>query len=281
MSKIMRVEFGNNKNRECKNNGNPETERNRNTEIEILDSSWLQEVDREFYLHHGNWVAEHLLGKLLIHGTEEGLTGGIIVETEAYCGAIDKGSHAYQNKKTERTAVQFGPGGYVYVYFIYGMYYCFNVVAGDVEVPDAVLIRALEPVKGLSIMENRRWKKADDSQRENAKDWQREKIHEAKNRPDKSDKPLKSVKDLCNGPGKLCQAMAITKEHNALDLCGHRLQITSGREIQPEDIMVSPRINIDYAEECIDYPWRYFVKDNKFVSKVAPRYRKMQRLLYR
>ena len=192
-------------------------------------------LEREFYQRDANETAQDLLGKLLVHKTAEGITGGVIVEVESYIGPDDKGSHAYLNKRTERTEIQYGPGGFAYVYSIYGMHYCFNVVTNRTEKPEVVLVRAIEPIMGIELMQKRR----------------------------KTD----NIRNLCNGPGKLCQAMTITKEQYGYDLC------SSEQEIQ---IMRSPRINIDYAEECKDYLWRYFIKDNPYVSKVAGKYRKQE-----
>lgn len=201
----------------------------------------LEPLARGFYLRDANQVAPELLGKLLVHRSAAGVTAGMIVEVESYSGLFDKGAHSYANKRTERTEIQFGPGGFAYIYAIYGMHYCFNVVTNRAEIPEVVLIRALEPVDGLELMHERRHTENDI--------------------------------DLCNGPGKLCQAMGITKAQYGRDLCGGELFLAPLRHIDKSQIMVSPRINIDYAEECKDYLWRYFLQDNRYVSKVAKRYR--------
>lgn len=202
-------------------------------------------LERDFYLRDANTVAPELLGKLLVHRTKEGVTAGIIVEAEAYVGSCDKGAHSYPNKRTERTKIQFGPGGYAYIYSIYGMHSCFNVVTSVSEKPEAVLIRALEPVLGIELMQKRR----------NTSD----------------------LLELCNGPGKLCEAMGITKAQYGFDLCGSDLYIEMPPHAEEKKIMMSPRINIDYAEECKDYMWRYFIKDNRYVSKVSKRYRDLEK----
>lgn len=201
----------------------------------------VEPLCRDFYLRDVHTVARELLGKTLIHRTAEGVAAGIIVEVEAYNGATDKGAHSYPNKRTARTAIQFGPGGFAYVYAIYGLHYCFNVVAGGVESPEAVLVRALRPVKGLALMQKRRG--------------------------------VTNTTDLCNGPGKLCQALAITRQQYGADLCGSELYITEGEHVEPAQIMVSPRIHIEYAEECQGYLWRYFLADDPCVSKVPKQYR--------
>ena len=197
-------------------------------------------LDREFYLAPVLSVSADLLGKLLVHETAEGITAGMIVETEAYIGPDDDGAHCYGGRKTARTEIQFGIGGYAYVFPIYGMYYCFNAVLGEENKPEVSLIRALEPVCGLELMEKRRG----------------------------TDK----LQNLCSGPGKLCQAMGIGKEQYGLDLCGSSLYIADYKSFTPEQIALSPRINIDYAEKCRDYPWRFYVKHNPNVSRVQKRF---------
>lgn len=202
----------------------------------------LEMLTREFYLKDANVVALELLGKLLVHKTAEGITSGIIVEVESYIGPKDKGSHAYLNKRTARTEIQFGVGGYAYIYTIYGLHSCFNIVTNVEEKPEVVLIRAIEPVDGIELMKQRR----------------------------KTEK----CQILCNGPGKLCEAMDITKKQYGFDLCSSQLYVEPYLDIDKSKIMVSPRINIDYAEECKEYMWRYFIKNNPFVSPVAAKYKK-------
>lgn len=190
-------------------------------------------LTRDFYLRDANTLAKDLLGKTLVHRTAEGIAKAKIVETEAYLGGDDAASHSFGNLKSSRTAVQFGLGGFAYVFLIYGMHYCFNVVASTVDRPEVVLIRALEPVEGLELMQKRR----------------------------KTDK----LAQLCNGPGKLCAAMGITKEQYGEDLCGGKLYI---EELccEPFIIKTTPRINIDYAGEAKEYLWRYLIAGNRFVS---------------
>lgn len=198
-------------------------------------------LPRAFYLRNANIVAPELLGKLLVHRSIEGITSGIIVEVESYIGPFDKGAHSYLNRRTERTEIQFGLGGYAYIYAIYGMHFCFNIVTNINERPEVVLVRALEPVDGTSLMHQRR--------------------------------NVKNSIDLCNGPGKLCQAMGITKKLYGYDLCNSELYLKTMQCVEEKEIMVSPRINIDYADECKDYLWRYFIQGNPYVSKVAKRYK--------
>ena len=180
-------------------------------------------------------LARNLLGCLLVHGTPDGVAAGMIVETEAYVGAIDKACHAYRNR-SERTEIMYGDGGFAYVYFIYGMHHCFNVVTGPAGEGNAVLIRALEPVIGLDLMRKRR--------------------------------QTNQLQNLCNGPGKVCQALAITKGEYGMDLCDPAgpLRLVRFRHIPDNRITSSPRINVAYAEEAAAWPWRFYVKDNAYVS---------------
>lgn len=187
---------------------------------------------REFYLKSGLEVARDLIGKKLVHNSAEGLTSGIIVETEAYMGAIDAAAHSYKGL-TERTKIQFGVGGYAYVYLIYGMYTCMNVVANVENIPECVLIRALQPVEGIELMKIRRKKN--------------------------------NLRDLCSGPGKLTQAMSITKNHYGIDLCGEEIFIEEVENFTP-NITATKRINIDYAGDAANYLWRFILTDNKFIS---------------
>ena len=190
----------------------------------------MKKLNRDFYLRDVNIVARDLIGKILVHGK----TSGIIVEVEAYKGPQDKASHTYNNKRTSRTEIQFHEGGYAYIYMIYGMYYCFNVTVNSPDKPEAVLIRALEPFNGIEIMKSRR--------------------------------KTENLKNLCNGPGKLCQALNITKKNYGEDLCGENIYISDNNN-SPVKIITSPRINIDYAEECKNFLWRYYIEGNKFVSR--------------
>ena len=192
-------------------------------------------MNHSFFRQDTVALARKLLGCLLVHGTPDGVAGGMIVETEAYVGAIDKACHAWRNR-SERTEIMYGDGGYAYVYFIYGMHHCFNVVTGPAGDGNAVLIRALEPVFGLDLMCRRR--------------------------------KTKQLHNLCSGPGKVCQALAITKEEYGLDLCdpASPLRLIRFRHIPDNHIASSPRINVAYAEEAATWPWRFYVKDNLYVS---------------
>ncbi len=195
-------------------------------------------INKEFYRRSGLEVAPDLLGMTLVHKTDQGIVKGKIVEVEAYMGTKDKGAHSYSGKATKRTKVMFGQYGHAYVYLIYGMHYCMNVVTNEVDIPEAVLIRALEPIDGIDLMTKRRYGK--------------------------------SLKNLCSGPGKLCQAMGIDKDNNGMDLTGDQLYIEKPQVSEDFEIIRSKRVNIDYAEEAKDFLWRFSIKDNGFVSKPIP-----------
>lgn len=182
-------------------------------------------------------LAKLLLGKVLVTNFNGIKTSGRIVETEAYKAPEDKASHAYNNRKTKRTEVMFGPPGHAYIYLCYGIHHLFNVVTGPAGVAHAVLIRALEPLGNLMAMKQRR---------------NQERINK-----------------LTNGPGILSQAMGIFTEHSGLSLLNEQdeIWIEDHKEtIADTNILASPRVGIDYAEECALWPWRFRIKDNDFTS---------------
>lgn len=202
----------------------------------------MYKLNRDFYLRNTLTVAEELLGKLLVHETGDRRIAGRIVETEAYIGPEDKGSHSFGGRRTKRNEVMYHIGGTAYVYLIYGMYHCFNVVTEEEGKPSAVLVRAVEPVMGEEHMAEARY-----------------------------GRPLSALSsrqrlNLCSGPGKLCIAMGIGKEANGLDLCGSSLYICDAKN-KPFNIKTSPRINIDYAGEYAMKPWRFYIEGNMYVSK--------------
>ena len=162
---------------------------------------------------------------------------GEIVETEAYIGPEDKASHAYSNRRTERTSVQFGERGHAYVFRIYGIYNCFCVVIGPRYVPAVALIRAIRPVEGVDAI-----------------------------RYNRNASPNLPLTNLTNGPSKLCQAFRILDAFNGIDLLGDKLFL-SDHSGQPA-IDLSARIGIDYAYEFKDVPWRFYAKGSPFVSHV-------------
>jgi DNA-3-methyladenine glycosylase len=195
-------------------------------------------LKRAFYQRDTLLVARELLGMRLVRRSKDGTTSGIIVETEAYIGFNDKASHASRGM-TGRNEVMFGTGGYSYIYFIYGIYYCFNIVTEKAGYPAAVLVRALEPLEGIGLMAERRGIK---------------------------EVTPKNIVTLTNGPSKLCRALSIDKALNGADLCGDELYIAVPEDPRSFTIISTPRIGIHYAGEAVDYPWRFIVEGNRFVS---------------
>lgn len=194
-------------------------------------------LERDFYNRDAHIVAKELLGKILVRKTKEGEVKGRIVEVEVYKGtedSMDYACHGFPMKRTGRTEVMFGEAGHAYIYLIYGMYSCLNIICNEEHVPECVLIRALEPVKGLEIMEKRR----------------------------KQEKPYA----LCSGPGKLCQAFALTREENGLDICGDELYVECEEVSTDFEIVASKRINIDYAKEAKNFLWRYTIAEHPYLS---------------
>jgi len=194
-------------------------------------------LQRSFYQRDTIIVSKDLLGKILVHESSQGPTAGRVVETEAYRGPEDQAAHSSGGRRTARNEVMFGQKGRAYVYFIYGLYYCFNVTAGNVPgKPEAVLIRALEPVAGQNTMIKRR------------------SLTKAK------------VVNLTNGPSKLCMAMNISKLQNNMDLTAPPLYIKDAPSILKEDIVETTRIGVDYAGVWKNKSWRFYIKGNSFVS---------------
>jgi DNA-3-methyladenine glycosylase len=196
-----------------------------------------RKLPREFYTRKNVLaVSRDLLGKLLVVPDKRGeRVSGKIVEVEAYRGPDDRASHAYGGRRTKRTETMYQLGGIAYVYFVYGMYNQFNVVTNVEGVPHAILVRALEPVEGLDQMRMRRHSHPD--------------------------------KNLTNGPGKLCVAMGIDRELDRADLLGDRVWLEEFEKVPVSKIVRGPRIGIDYAEEWIEKPWRFWVKGNEWVSR--------------
>jgi DNA-3-methyladenine glycosylase len=205
----------------------------------------MKKLPREFYMRDNTLkIAQDLLGKLLVVPTETGeRVSGMIVETEAYLGAIDKAAHSYGNRRTTRTETMFAVGGTAYIFFIYGMYFQFNVVVGEIGTPHAILIRAVEPIENIEIMRMRR----------NAK----------------SKNPNQKMldKNLTSGPGKLCIALEIDRTFNNEDLLGEKVWLEDFKTFSDSEISSGKRIGIDYAEEFAEKPWRFWLKDNLFVSR--------------
>lgn len=180
------------------------------------------------------FAQEELLGAYLCSNVGGVFTAGKITELEVYIGSCDRACHAYPNKLTPRTATMFRAGGCAYVFFVYGMYNQFNVVVSPEGTANAILIRSLEPVAGIETMQARR------------------KVSELRN--------------LTTGPGKLCQALGITrKEHDGADLCGNLLWLSPSEHPYPSKAL--KRVGIDYAGADKDNLWRFVIKDNPFVSQ--------------
>jgi DNA-3-methyladenine glycosylase len=181
-------------------------------------------------------IARDLLGKNLFTNIDGIITGGMIVETEAYSWK-ERGCHAYDARKTKRNAIMFEKGGSAYVYLCYGMHYLFNVVTNVEGVADAVLIRALEPLAGIEEMKMRRGK-------------------------------LANMLHLTSGPGKLSKALGIDRTMNGKSLSGNEVWLEdSGKIVNTKNVIVSTRIGIDYAGEDAKLPWRFTIKGNSWVSK--------------
>ncbi|MEF3691531.1 MAG: DNA-3-methyladenine glycosylase [Candidatus Moraniibacteriota bacterium] len=197
----------------------------------------MQKLKKSFFERETTLVAKELLGQILVRHTEKGLISGIIVETEAYLGKEDLASHA-SRRKTARNQVMFGEAGFWYIYLIYGVYHCLNVVTEKKNLPGAVLIRALEPLEGLKEI--------------------------------KINRQTENIKNLTNGPGKLCQALKINKNLNQTPAFVRKseLFIAQSKISIPENkIKKAPRIGVDYAGIWKDKPLRFYIKDNPFVSK--------------
>lgn len=203
----------------------------------------MARLSRQFYNGNTVEIAQKLLGKYLVRRLENGeLLLGRITETEAYVGRCDKACHAYQYRKTARTATLFAPPGTAYIYLIYGMYHCLNFVTEPEGEPAAVLLRGVEPVYGTKTMYRLRY----------------------------GDKPLTPYreKNFLNGPGKVCKAFSLTKQENGLDLTGETLFLCDSPENVGlpcpapirERVCAGPRIGIDYAEEARDFPWRFWLE---------------------
>ena len=189
-------------------------------------------LPQSFYARETETVARELLGAILVCRTGEGVTSGRIVETEAYLGEHDLACHAAAGRTT-RTDPLYGEPGTAYVYFIYGVHWCFNAVTRAVGLPSAVLVRAVQPIDGVELMRTRRAAAVRDV-------------------------------DLTNGPGKLCQAMGIDGGHNRLALQRPPIQILRARPVPDRDVEITPRIGIT---QCADWPLRWVIAGNPYLSR--------------
>lgn len=197
-------------------------------------------LEKDFYLSENVVdISKDLLGKYLFTKIDGKLTAGIITETEAYAGEIDKASHAYNNRRTNRTEIMFADGGVSYVYLCYGIHHLFNIVTNYKNVPHAVLVRAIKPVVGIkTILERRNIEPT----KENIK-----LIESGK-------------KKIANGPGTVSQALGIRTKHSGLDLSGKTIWIEDrGIKIHKKEIIAGPRVGVDYAGEDAKLPYRFIV----------------------
>ncbi len=216
-------------------------------------------LGREFFARDGITVAKELLGKILVHRTSCGEVRGIITEVESYMGETDKGSHTYGGRRTQRTEPMYHKGGTSYVYLIYGMYSCMNIVVMREGIPQAVLLRSVVPADE----ESRRRMIQLRLEPVNRKRLQKQKEpYTMEELPHSAAKlPPSLLKHLADGPGKLCIAMGITKEDNDIDMVESRtFYVTEGIPVAPEEVAAGKRIGIDYAEEAADYLWRFYIR---------------------
>jgi DNA-3-methyladenine glycosylase len=199
----------------------------------------LAPLPRAFYARDVLDVAPDCVGKLLVHASPEGLCAGRIVECEAYRGPEDRAAHSFGGRRTARTEVMFGPPGHAYMFQLYGTSWAINLVTGQEGEPQVVLLRALEPVIGLEIMSARRGFAAE-------------------------------RREISNGPGKLCKALDLDRRFYAADLTSGSLFVAEDPRATRPEVARSPRINIDYAGDWIEKPWRYYERGSRHVS-VPPR----------
>lgn len=198
-------------------------------------------MEEKFYNVDSITLAKSLLNKFLVREYEDKKIVTKIVETEAYMGVIDKAAHVYKDRKSTRTGPLYLSGGHIYVYLIYGMYNCLNISANKEDIPQCVLIRGVEPIKNLDEMSYNRFAKSYDE----LSNYQK--------------------KNLTNGPGKLCKALNIDRSLSGKNLFGSELYIIDNDD-KSFEIEEDKRINIDYAEEYKDKLWRFYIKNNKYVS---------------
>jgi DNA-3-methyladenine glycosylase len=194
-----------------------------------------QRLTPEFFLQDTIEIAQKLIGKLLIRHLNGQELSGRIVETEAYLGGQDPAAHSFGNRRTDRTETMYQAGGRAYVYFVYGLHYCVNVVTQKAGVPEAVLIRALEPINGIEEMKRRRG--------------------------------VQKILALTNGPAKLCQALAIDRSLNGTNLMDSQLEIADdGFQVRDSQIVTATRVGVDYAGDAAHWPLRFYFRDSPFTS---------------
>lgn len=197
---------------------------------------FANKLPQKFYTRDVHTVALELLGKIFVRHINKKILVGRIVEVEAYDGSIDEAAHTFRGK-TKRNEVMFRAGGLLYVYFTYGMHFCCNVVAGKENEGKAILIRGIEPIEGVEEMTQNRFGKKEMTKRE--------------------------LINLTNGPAKICEAFQIERSENGTDLTGDKIFICDAPKLSRNQIETSTRIGI---KKSVDLPWRYYIKDNPFVS---------------
>lgn len=198
----------------------------------------FQKLPENFYQRNDvTIISKELLGKFLISDIDGIVTGGMITEVEAYNGISDKASHAFGGRRTNRTETMYGKGGICYVYLCYGIHHLFNVVTNKINIPHAVLIRAIEPIIGTDEMLKRRRK-------------------------------INIQPTLTSGPGSMSSSLGIKTSDSGSDLCGNRIYIEDrGINISPSEIISTKRIGVDYAGKDALLKYRFYIKENKFISK--------------
>lgn len=189
-----------------------------------------------FYQRPTLRVARALLGKILVHESPDGVAAGRIVEVEAYRGPEDRAAHTAGGRRTKRNEVMWGAGGHLYVYFTYGMHYCCNVVTRRAGEPEAVLLRALEPVSGIELMRRRRGRTVPEA-------------------------------SLARGPGNLCRALGIDRRLDGADLSTGPVIIVDAPRVPAAAVATSARIGVDYAGDHALRPWRFYLRDSRAVSR--------------
>ena len=197
----------------------------------------FKKLSKQFYTCNLLTVARELPGKILVKKYGKTFLAGKIVEVEAYDGMIDEAAHTFTGR-TKRNEIMFNDGGYFYVYFTYGAHFCCNIVTGKKDHGTAVLIRAVEPLAGIKKMSLNRYNKITLTEKEKL--------------------------NLTSGPGKVCEAFGITKEHYGLDLTGDKIFLLDIPKLKKSEIVITKRIGI---KKSVDLPWRFYIKDNPYVSR--------------
>ena len=199
----------------------------------------MSKLKREFFVRPDVvQISRELLGKFVFTRVDgDPMTGGMIVETEAYAGPQDKASHAHGNRRTARTEVMYAQGGVAYVYLCYGIHSLFNIITNKREIPHAVLIRAIEPTHGIELMRRRR-------------------------------KKIQTGRNLTAGPGALSQALGISCRHTGMSVTGNQIWLEeTGLVIGPDRITASPRVGVGYAGTDARLPWRFRIRDSLWTSR--------------